>query len=75
MTDRSNLRQTIDLLLEKYTIEEIVFTLYCYAEDNGRNDNELSSKLKKQAKILSQACDLLEESDNDQDRDDYFIVY
>ncbi len=73
MLDRSNLREAIDRLLEKYSIEEVVFTLYCYAEDRGRGNAEDSTKLKKQAQILSQTCDLLEENDNN--TDDHFLIY
>jgi hypothetical protein len=71
--ERSNLREAIDRLLEKYSIEEVLFTLYCYAEDRGRGDSEDSTKLKQQAQILSQACDLLEE--NDDNIDDRFLIY
>jgi hypothetical protein len=73
MLDRSNLREAIDRLLEKYSIEEVVFTLYCYAEDQGRGNSEDSAKLKQQAQILSQTCDLLEE--NDDNTDNHYLIY
>jgi hypothetical protein len=73
MLERSNLREEIDRLLEKYSIEEVVFTLYCYAEDRGRGDSEDSAKLKQQAQILSQTCDSLE--GNDDNIDDRFLIY
>jgi hypothetical protein len=73
MLERSNLREAIDRLLERYSIEEVVFTLYCYAEDLGRQDSETSAKLKKQAQILSQTCDLLD--GNNGNTDDSFLIY
>ncbi len=68
----NNLNNSVATLLEKYSVEDILFTIYSRVDDTLRNTNQEQDKLSLQVKALDIACEMLEESDLD---NNFCLVY
>lgn len=61
----NNLNNSVATLLDKYSVEDILFTLYSNIDDKLRNNNQDQDKLQLQVQALDMACELLEDADED----------
>jgi hypothetical protein len=69
----TNLQVALANILENYSVEDVLFALYCYADDQVRNDNvDKKEVLQRQVKALDLACELLETKNGNET---YVLVY
>jgi hypothetical protein len=68
------LENSVTELLNKYSIEDILFSLYCSVDNRAKNlaDGEQYKDLTKQIHALNVACEIIEE---DNDDDSYCLIY
>lgn len=76
----SNLEKSLHKLLVNYSLEEILFVLYCYAHEQAKiagYQNIYSKKIdwKKLIDLLDKACNLIEEADEDTEKDNFYLIY
>ena len=62
---QNNLNNSVATLLDKYSVEDILFTLYSNIDNKLRNTNQDQDKLQLQVQALDMACELLEDADED----------
>lgn len=69
----NNLNNSVTTLLNKYSIEDILFTLHSNIDNKLKNtNNQHSDKLQLQVQALDRACELLEDADED---NTFYLVY
>jgi hypothetical protein len=70
----NTLENNLNDLLNKYSVEDILFSLYCCADNRAKNltDSDLQKDLVKQVRALNVACELIEEEDTDES---YCLIY
>jgi hypothetical protein len=70
----NNLENNLTNLIDKYSIEDILFTLYCCADNRAKSltDKNLHKDLEKQIHALNVACEIVEETDTDES---YCLIY
>ncbi|MDJ0575107.1 MAG: hypothetical protein QNJ65_08070 [Xenococcaceae cyanobacterium MO_234.B1] len=61
----NNLNNSVATLLDKYPVEDILFTLYCKVDDRLRNTNQGKDKLQQQVHALDVACEMLDDLDDE----------
>ncbi len=70
----NTLENNLTNLIDKYSIEDILFTLYCCADNRAKSatDKDLHKDLEKQIRALNVACEIIEEADTDES---YCLIY
>jgi hypothetical protein len=70
----NTLENSLNDLIDKYSVEDILFSLYCCADNRAKNltDSNLQKDLAKQIHALNVACELIEEEDSDES---YCLIY
>jgi hypothetical protein len=70
----NNLEANLTDLLDKYSVEDILFTLYCCTDNRAKAsiDKDLQADFARKVRALNMACDMMEEVDQD---DSYCLVY
>ena len=76
----NNLENTLRSLLKTYQLEEIFFVLYCYVHERAQmtqSENECLEKKQweKLTNILDMACSLIEEANENADKDSHYLIY
>ena len=61
----NNLNNSVTTLLNKYSVEDILFTLYSKVDDRLRNTNQGKDKLEQQVHALDIACEMLDDLDKE----------
>lgn len=61
----NNLNNSVATLLDKYPVEDILFTLYCKVNDRLKNTNQGKDKLQQQVHALDVACEMLDDLDDE----------
>ncbi|MDJ0743567.1 MAG: hypothetical protein QNJ32_09405 [Xenococcaceae cyanobacterium MO_167.B27] len=61
----NNLNNSVATLLDKYSVEDILFALYCKVDSRLRNSNQETEKLQQQVNTLDLACEMLDDVDEE----------
>ena len=69
---KNELQTTLVNLLDKYTLEDILFVLYSHLEDRARTEGQNQPELKNQAEALNTACEILDEYNQNET---YYLIY
>ncbi len=61
----NELNNSVAILLDKYPLEEILFTLYSKLNDRLTNTNQEKNELEQQVNALDLACEMLDDLDDE----------
>ena len=63
--NNNNLNNSVATLLNKHSVEDILFVLYSKIDEQLRKDDRDNDKLQQQVNALDLACEMLDDSDKE----------